>query len=124
MSHNLGQGPGFLWCMAVGQCRPVSIRLYSGLLGGYQNVSTSNIIRNVSAYGIYTNTIYDLPSTVPLRPDLGVRFNYFSGGNVKKTSGTIGTYVQLTPGPDHFAYDQYIIGQTEIFVLYRLCDIF
>jgi hypothetical protein len=107
-------GPGdrdFYGARLWGNVGPLAVDYLGVYQGGYQKIAASSLIRRVSAYGIYTNTIYSLPATTFLKPELGLKLNYFSGGDVRKQSGTIGTYTQVDPGPDYFAYDQYIIGQ-------------
>jgi hypothetical protein len=113
-SNATQSGPGdrdFYGVRLWGNVGPLAMDYVLVYQGGHQKITTSNLIRRVSAYGIYTEAIYSLPPTTSLTPELGLKINYFSGGDVRKQSGTIGTYTQVEAGPDYFAFDEYIIGE-------------
>jgi hypothetical protein len=93
-----------------GEAGPFNIDWTFAYEDGEQKV-TGGSTRGISAYGISTRTDYQFQKSVFLRPSIGTEINYYSGGDLRKTKGEIGTFTIPTSTPDYYSVPEYVIQQ-------------
>jgi hypothetical protein len=118
-SYSADEEIKFYWVRLAGNAGPIVIddtAVYQGgsafnaieEKSGINSVSPTN--RTISAYSISTDTDYSF-NDVMFAPLVGAQLNYYSGGDLRKDKGAIGTFQSPLASPSYFSLPNYIIPQ-------------